>query len=288
MAFQSMTGTASVEGGDSSLAWTWNARSVNGRGLDVRCRVPRGFERLESAAREQAARRMARGSIQLSLELRPGARREVTVNRDVLGTLEDLVRERSGAIDPAAMACLLQVPGVIGAPADSNGDGMLGELEEGLGAVLDGLAGERTREGAHLLDVIGGLLDEIDASIAVAHREARSQPEEIRRMLDERLEGLIGNGAPIDDERLAQEVVLHAARADVREELDRLAVHAAAARGLLSGEGEKGRRLGFLCQELLREANTLCSKSCSSGLTAAGLDLKVAIDRLREQVQNVE
>ncbi len=290
MVFQSMTGFASVEGGDASLAWTWNARSVNGKGLDVRCRVPPGLERLETAARERAARLMTRGSVSLSLSLDFGDGQRMAVNRGILGHLEELVEERIGALDSSALVGLLALPGVISVPQASDGvtDSKFDELTAGLEAVLDDLATERLKEGAKLHRIIGGLLDEIDTHIETAHLEALCEPDRIRRSLAERLEDLAGNDARIDEDRLAQEIALFAARADVREEIDRLRVHSAAARDLLSSGGSPGRRLGFLSQEMLREASTLCSKSSSSPLSAAGLDLKVAIDRLREQAQNVE
>ena len=288
--FQSMTGFASVEGGDASLAWTWNARSVNGKGLDVRCRVPPGLERLETAARDRAARLMTRGSVSLFLSLDFGDGQQMTVNRGILVHLEELVEERIGPLDSSAFVGLLALPGVIAVPQVTDGvtDSRFDELTAGLGGVLESLATERLKEGANLLGIISGLLDEIDTHIETAHLETLREPDRIRRSLAERLEDLAGSDTRLDEDRLAQEIVLFAARADVREEIDRLRVHSSAARDLLSGGGSPGRRLGFLSQEMLREANTLCSKSSSSALSAAGLDLKVAVDRLREQAQNVE
>ena len=288
--FQSMTGFASVEGGDVSLAWIWNARSVNGKGLDVRCRVPPGLERLETAARERATRLMTRGSVSLFLSLDFGDGQRMTVNHGILGYLEELVEERSSPLDSSAFVGLLALPGVISVPQVSDGvtDSKFDELAAGLDAVLEHLAAERFKEGANLFRIIGGLLDEIDIHVETARLEAHCEPDRVRRSLSERLEDLAGSETRVDEDRLAQEIVLLAARADVREEIDRLKVHSAAARDLLSGDGSPGRRLGFLSQEMLREANTLCSKSSSSALSAAGLDLKVAIDRMREQAQNVE
>lgn len=282
MAFQGMTGIASVAG----RAWTWNARSVNGKGLDVRCRVPGGLEWLEPLARERAGRLMTRGSISLSLMLESDEGMGVVVNHAVLDDLVQVLEKRAGPPSPAALAGLLAVPGVVTVGAKTDTAAMADELAAGLEAVLDRLVASRLAEGAGLAGIIGSLLDDIDDLVARAHDEAGGEPERIRRALDERVRGLVDDPG-IDDARLAQEVALLVSRADVREEIDRLAAHAAAVRGLL-GQVNPGRQLGFFCQELLREANTLSSKSQSVPLTNAALDLKVAIDRLREQAQNVE
>ncbi len=289
MAFHSMTGIASVEGGDATCAWVWSARSVNGRGLEIRCRVPSGLERLEAVAREHAARLMSRGHLQLTLSLEFDDSRQVTVDHGLLDRLATLVEKRTGALDAPAFATLLTASGVISSPrgAGAGTAGVYDDLAAGLGGVLERLAAERLREGADLERIIGRLLDDIDGHVETAGREAHGEPGRIHRALAEKVRDLAA-GDVLDRERLAQEVALMASRADVREEIDRLRAHASAARDLLAGDGCPGRRLGFLAQEMLREANTLCSKSQSAALTAAGLDLKVAVDRLREQAQNVE
>ena len=282
MAFQGMTGVASVAG----RAWTWNARSVNGRGLDVRCRVPDGLEWLEPVARERAGRLMTRGSISLSLALESDEEMGAVVNHAVLDDLVHTVEKRAGPPSPAVLAGLLAVRGVVTVSGKTDTAAMADELTTGLDEVLDRLVASRFGEGASLAGVIGGLLDEVDDLVTLAHGEASGEPERIRRALDERVRDLV-DGPAIDETRLAQEIALLASRSDVREEIDRLAVHAEAVRGLL-GQPSPGRQLGFYCQELLREANTLSSKSQSVPLTNAALNLKVAIDRLREQAQNVE
>lgn len=282
MAFQGMTGIASVTG----RAWTWNARSVNGKGLDVRCRVPGGLEWLEPVARERAGRLMTRGSISLSLVLESDQGAGVVVNHAALDDLVHVLEQRAGSPSPAALAGLLAVPGVVTVGGKTDTAAMADELATGLEAVLDRLVASRLAEGASLAGIIGGLLDDIDNLVALAQDEACGEPERIRRVLEERVRDLV-DGPTIDDARLAQEVAFLVSRGDVREEIDRLAVHAAAVRNLL-GQASPGRQLGFFCQELLREANTLSSKSQSVPLTNAAVDLKVAIDRLREQAQNVE
>ena len=282
MAFQGMTGIASVAG----RAWTWNARSVNGKGLDVRCRVPGGLEWLEPVARERAGRLMTRGSISLSLFLESDQATGVVVNHDALDDLVHVLEQRAGPTSPASLAGLLAVPGIVSPGARTDTGPVADELTADLEAVLDRLVASRRGEGASLAGIIGGLLDEVDDLVALAHGEARGEPERLRRVLDERVRDLVDDPA-IDDARLAQEVAFLVSRADVREEIDRLTAHAAAVRNLLE-EASPGRQLGFFCQELLREANTLSSKSQSVPLTNAAVNLKVAIDRLREQAQNVE
>ena len=282
MAFQGMTGIASVAG----RAWTWTARSVNGKGLDVRCRVPGGLEWLEPVARERAGRLMTRGSISLSLVLEPDEVMGVVVNHTVLDDLVQAVEKRAGPPSAAALAGLLAVPGVVTVGAKMETAAMADELTSDLEAVLDRLVASRLGEGASLAGIIGGLLDDVDNLVSLAHDEACGEPERIRRALDERVRELVDDPA-MDEARLAQEVAFLVSRADVREEVDRLTVHASAVRDLL-GQASPGRQLGFFCQELLREANTLSSKSQSAPLTNTAISLKVAIDRLREQAQNVE
>ncbi len=277
-----MTGVASVAG----RAWTWNARSVNGKGLDVRCRVPGGLEWLEPVARERAGRIMTRGSISLSLSLDCGEGAGVTVNHAVLDDLVDVVEKRTGPPSAAVLAGLLAVPGVVTVGGRVETAAMADELTADLESVLGRLAASRLGEGASLAGIMGGLLDDIDSLVALARDEARGEPERMRCALDEKVRDLLEDPV-INEARFAQEVVLLVSRADAREEIDRLALHGAAVRDLLE-QVSPGRQLGFYCQELLREANTLSSKSQSTPLTNAALDLKVAIDRLREQAQNVE
>lgn len=277
-----MTGIASVAG----RAWTWTARSVNGKGLDVRCRVPGGLEWLEPVARERAGRLMTRGSISLSLVLEPDQATGVVVNHAALDDLVHVLERRAGSPSPAALAELLSVPGIVTVGTKTDAGTMADELTADLEAVLDRLVASRLGEGGSLAGIIGGLLDDVDDLVALAHDEACGEPERLRRALDEKVRDLVDDPA-IDDARLAQEVAFLVSRADVREEIDRLTAHAAAVRNLL-GQASPGRQLGFFCQELLREANTLSSKSQSVPLTNAALNLKVAIDRLREQAQNVE
>jgi len=287
-----MTGFARAEGGDESFAWTWEARSVNGKGLDLRCRLPQGYDELDILAREAAGRRMSRGNVNLTLTLRQDRTTGTfRLNHDAFVQAAALARELADlpGIAPPGLDGLLRLPGVIetGGGPEGMDPGHRDALVASLDQVLDGLVAQRAAEGARLGEILGRLLDEIEALVVRASACDDAQPARIRERLMRQVAELTEGRVPVSEERLAQEVTMLATRADVREEIDRLTSHVAATRELLAGNAP-GRRLGFLSQELLREANTLCSKSSAQQLTAIGLDLKVAIDRLREQALNVE
>ncbi len=291
-----MTGFARASAADDRFAWTWETRSVNGRGLDVRCRVPPGFDQLETAARAAAAKRFSRGNINLTLSVeRKAGTTRVVVNRDVLDQVLALVKDLEGKTSaaPARLDGLLAVRGVIDTVDNA------GEPEEAAGrrdaamlATLDAALGQlhtaRQVEGRALHTALTAHLDEIESLTRDAASQAASQPAAIKARLEAQLAELLGQQPAVPQERLAQEVALLATRADVREELDRLHAHIGAARSLLEAEGAIGRRLEFLAQEFNREANTLCSKSNDIALTRTGLALKATIDRLREQSANIE
>ena len=289
-----MTGFARVDGSDEGLTWTLEARSVNGKGLDLRCRLPQGFDALEPVARETAAARMVRGNINLTLTVRSdAARAALRVNPEsfeaVIGIVRSMTEQRG--IAPPTLDGLLRLPGVLDSgpvEAEALDEARLARLSQSLAAVFDALAADRAAEGARLVEVLARLLDEIEALVVRARVCDGAQPAAIRDRLMRQVAELTEGRTPVSEDRLAQEVVLLVTRADVREEIDRLVTHIAATRELLASEGAPGRRLGFLSQELLREANTLCSKSSEPQLTGVGLDLKVAIDRLREQALNLE
>ncbi len=289
-----MTGFARVDGSHEGLAWTFEVRSVNGKGLDLRCRLPQGYDALEPVAREAAAARMARGNINLTLSLKTDASRSVLrVNEEAFAAVMAIVasmNEQRGIVPPT-LDGLLRLPGVLETGAAENEPpdaARLALLGASLAAAFDALAADRAAEGARLVEVLTRLLDEIEALVGRAVICDGAQPTVIRERLMRQIAELTEGRTPVSEERLAQEVTLLITRADVREEIDRLKGHIAATRKLLAAEGAPGRRLGFLAQELLREANTLCSKSSEQQLTSVGLDLKVAIDRLREQALNLE
>lgn len=294
MALSGMTGFARVEGGLGAWTWTVEARSVNGRGLEVRFRGPPGFDSLERAAREAAQARFQRGQLNLTLTAkRADAAGAVRVNHAQLEAYLDLadLYHRQGRAALPSMDGLLSLRGVIEAVEeadDAEGRAVVeAAMAVSLGQALDGLRQARLEEGAALAGVLGGLVDRIEALVGQAEAQAAGQPAVLKERFARRMTELLGERGDLED-RIVQEAAAMASRADVREELDRLVSHVAAARVLFAGEGQAGRRLDFLTQEFMRESNTLCSKSATTALTAIGLELKAAVDQLREQVQNVE
>lgn len=298
MAIASMTGYADVSDVAEGLGWTWEARSVNGRGLDLRLRLPEGFEALDAAARAAAAKALARGSVTVSLRLSRGAAGSAPrLNREVLDAVVaaalaagEAAAERGLDLAPMTAADLLAARGVL--EADVAAPGEDGALVTRMAADLDrlfaALAAARASEGRALAMVIAGQLDRVAVLVASARETAMARTARSGELLRTRIEAVLAGTSAVDEARLAQELALLAVKSDITEELDRLVAHVAAARELLAKGGAVGRRLDFLMQEFNREANTLCSKSGSADLTAIGLDLKVVVDQMREQVQNVE
>ncbi len=291
---QSMTGFARGDGVADGLRWTWELRSVNGKGLEVRFRPPPGFDYLEPLVRERLGRRLTRGNVQVTLLVT----RDVGVSRlrineamiDELLPAIERIRARIGG-PPPAIEGLLALRGVLeAADADTAPDSPA--AQQALAASLDravGLLAEaRAGEGAALGAVLGSRLDRVEALTRQAEASPARTPEAIRQRLSDQVAQLLGGAPALDPDRLYQEAVMLATRADIREELDRLDTHVAAARAMLAEGGPIGRRLDFLAQEFNRETNTLCAKANDRGLTAIGLDLKAVVDQFREQVQNLE
>jgi uncharacterized protein (TIGR00255 family) len=293
MSLSGMTGFGRAEGALGAWSWAAEARSVNGRNLEVRFRGPPGFEGLERAAREGAQARFQRGQLTVGVQ----ARRAEGAGAVRLN-LEQLERYlaagapyvASGQAAAPSLDGLLALRGVIEAADAVEDPEAQAELEAAMaasiGAALDGLAQARAGEGRALDAVLGGLVGHIGELTAKAAALAAGQPIIIKARFEKRLTELAGEAA--SEERILQEAAAMAVKADVQEELDRLRGHVDAARDLLAQDAAVGRRLDFLTQEFMREANTLCSKSASSALTAVGLDLKATIEQFREQVQNVE
>jgi len=295
----SMTGYARAQGADGRRRWVWEARSVNGRNLEVRCRVPQGFDRLENPARAAVGAKLRRGNVALSLTLTSEATsKPLRINRDLLAELRILVeevRKGTGATAPTADG-LLRVRGVI----EEEDEGVEGEealaaldasIMRTLGEALQALANARAAEGKALAAVLDGHVEEIDGLCRRAAERAQAQIGMVRQRFESQLGELLARTPTLSEERFAQEVALLVGKADVREELDRLTAHIAQARSLLHEarpDNPVGRKFDFLCQEFNREANTLCSKSAEIELTRIGIDLKGAVERMREQVQNVE
>jgi len=293
-----MTGFARVEGRDAATGteWVWDLRSVNGKGLDARFRLPSGFEPMEKPLRDALAQALSRGSVSISLSVtRAAAASGLSINTAWLETLiaaSAEVRARfPGQVEPPAFDGLLQVKGVVETaepPADTTAEAALqGLLLADFSRAVAALSAARADEGARIAAVVTEHVDAIAGMIARAETTASARTDTRKERLARQLAELL-DAAEMPEERLAQELALLITRFDVREELDRLASHIAAARALLAQGQGIGRKFDFLCQEFNREANTLCSKSADAELTAIGLDLKTTIDRLREQIQNIE
>lgn len=293
MPLSGMTGFSRVEGAHGAWSWSVEARSVNGRNLETRFRGPPGFEGLERAARDGAQARFQRGQLTLGVQAkRAESGGETKVNIQVLERYLTAGGPyvATGMVAKPSLDGLLALKGVIEAREDEDDAETRAAVEAAMAAsiaqALDGLKSARLEEGAALSPVLHGLVDRIEDLNRQAEAEAAGQPSVLKERFSRRMAELIGEGAA--EERIVQEAAAQAVKADVREELDRLASHVAAARGLLAGEGASGRRLDFLSQEFMRESNTLCSKSALTALTAIGLELKAVIEQFREQVQNVE
>ena len=295
MALNSMTGFARAAGRDARTAWTWEARSVNGKSLDVRCRVPQGFDAMEQAARKAAADLLRRGnvSLTLSIERTSGATR-YSINRELLDGVLAMHGELAGRVreEAPSLEGLLAIRGMIEPVEEAESADEIAEREaaisRSLNELLAALVVSRTEEGARLEAMLTAHLAAIDEQVARASACAAARPEAIRERLRNLLDELLGSDRSLSEDRLAQEAALLVGKADIREELDRLRAHIEAARDLLADGVAVGRRFDFLCQEFNREANTLCSKSADVELTRIGLELKASIEQLREQIQNVE
>jgi len=290
-ALASMTGFAHADGDANGLAWTWELRSVNGRGLDLRFRLPPGWDALEPALRETAGKALKRGNVTASLSVKRESEPRLVADpaalEQALTLAMDLHKRIAGSPVPRAEA-LLGLPGVL-RPAQADDTAVdTGAVAAGFARALAALLTARRAEGARLATTLISLLDEIVTLHRQAATEAADQPAAQRARVIENLTALLRDAPSLPEERIAQEVALLAARSDVREELDRLASHIEAAHALLHEATNIGRRFDFLVQEFNREANTLCSKSASVALTATGLKLKATIEQLREQVQNIE
>jgi uncharacterized protein (TIGR00255 family) len=295
MALSSMTGFARGHGVSGPYSWGWEIKSVNGKGLDVRLRLPPGWDAIEAPARARAAEALTRGSVQASLTVeRGGAAPTVRINEAVLDAILATVRKLAGKIEapPPSLDGLLALKGVIEvADAEEREDerrGAEGAVIAGFAQVVASLVEMRRREGDALENVLSARLGELAALTERAEHSPGRRPEAIRARLAEQVATLLAQSERFDTDRLHQEAIMIAAKADVREELDRLAAHVAQARHLIEQGGPVGRRLDFLAQELNREANTLCAKASDVELANIGLELKAAVEQFREQVQNVE
>ena len=295
MALQSMTGFARTAADRAGMAVAWEVKSVNGKSLETRLRLPPGFERLEGPARQAIQKRFARGNFQAALSVsRTGLQIQPVVNEEFLKDLAGLARrlQEQFGVTPASADGLLALRGVLDMPEpvedeetrQANDQAILAALDE----ALAGLEAARNAEGEALGALLLGHLDTIELLTGRAEADPSREPAAVRERLAEQVRLLTDAGAGLDEQRLYQEAAFLATRADIREELDRLKTHVASARNLIAGGGPIGRKLDFLAQEFNRKSNTLCSKSNAAAITATGLELKAVVDQFREQVQNLE
>jgi len=293
MAVSSMTGFARVEGEAAGISWVWELKSVNGKSLDLRLRLPPGYDALEAPLRAALGGRLRRGNVSANLTVNRLTPPTIRINREMLARVVALLDELAGEVEaaPPRLDGLIGLRGIIETVEDEPDD-IIEErralLLAAWGTALDRLATSRGAEGERLGAVLSAQLAELSQLVAAATASAAAQPESLRARLQLSLAAL-GDLAPsMAPERVAQELALLVSRGDIREELDRLRAHLAQAGDLLAKGQGVGRQLDFLCQELNREANTLCSKSADIELTRIGLALKVAVEQFREQVQNLE
>lgn len=289
-----MTGFARVDGTAAGYSWVWEVKSVNSKGLDLRFRLPNGFDAIEASSRKAAGDAFVRGNLSINLNLqRPERPPVLAVNRDVLDQMVALAAEYKGGPENVDVETLIGLRGVVEvAEGEDEDEAEIAErdaaITAGFGELMHALATARREEGARMGAVVEEHIEEIASLTSEAAELAEMQPARRRERLALQLEELLDGENAVAPERLAQELALIVAKGDIREELDRLVAHVGAARDLLAEGGAVGRRLDFLCQEFNREANTLCSKSSDLELTRIGLALKAAIERLREQIQNIE
>jgi uncharacterized protein (TIGR00255 family) len=294
MPLRSMTGFARSAGEADGASWQWELRSVNGRGLELRLRLPTGFEALEQPSRAAIQSGFARGNLQATLNVRrDGGGARLVLNESALADAHAAARRATEIVGgaPVALDSLLQMRGVIETAEIAPDDWVETagpSIMTGLGEAVAALQAMRAEEGARLAAVLEAQIDRIGALAGAIRVSPARGADAVRARLAAQVATLIEASNALSDERLHQEAALIAARADVEEELDRLDSHIAATRALLAESEPVGRKLEFLAQEFNREANTICSKANDIEITRAGLDLKAVIDQLREQVQNIE
>lgn len=295
LVLNSMTGFAAASGVSDLGKWDWEIRSVNGKGLDLRLRLPDGFEALEPAVRAAAKDAVTRGNITVTLRyVRAASEGQFRIDPNglsaalkALAEIDDASQSSGLSLAPMNAADVAALPGVLAAQSDGTTD-IPDALKNQISEVFQGLVAMRVQEGTAIGTILEAQLDQIAAVIDASEKSAEARAARRGDILREKVTSLLETGTELDPQRLHQELAILAVKADVTEEIDRLRAHVGAARGLISTGGPVGRKLDFLMQEFNREANTLCSKSGSTDLTALGMELKVLIDQMREQVQNLE
>jgi uncharacterized protein (TIGR00255 family) len=295
MALSSMTGFARGHGVAGTYAWSWELKSVNSKGLDLKLRLPPGWDAIEATVRARASEVLSRGSVFANLTVsREGVAPVARINEPVLAAVLATLKGLSGKVDaaPPTLDGILSLKGVIDVSeaeeSETERAAAEGAVVAGFAQTLKGLAEMRRNEGDALGNILTGRLSEIGELAARAEAAPGRKPEAIKARLAEKIAELLEDTQRFDPDRLHQEALLLATKADIREELDRLTAHVAQGRKLLSAGGPVGRKLDFLAQELNRESNTLCSKANDLELTNIGLELKAVVEQFREQVQNLE
>lgn len=295
MTLQSMTGFSRVEGTSGRTRWAWELRSVNGKGLDLRLRLPPGLEALEADVRRLAGEALSRGNLQIGLAVSVSeAQVEAVVNQGALAAVLALRDQLAGTIDPAPLKLdtLLSVRGIVdfreAEESEAERTTRDADIRTGLAEAVRCLAEMRRKEGAALAEVLLGQVARIETLTTIVEADPSRSVSAIAERLSAQVAMLMQGTTALDRDRLHQEAALIATKADLREEIDRLKAHVRAARELITEGGPIGRKLDFLAQEFNRESNTICSKSNAAQVTAAGIELKVVIDQFREQVQNLE
>jgi uncharacterized protein (TIGR00255 family) len=296
MNVQSMTGFARAAAEHEGTALAWEVKSVNGKSVEVRLRVPQGFERLEPAVRQTVQKRFSRGNFQATLTVgrAAGAQAQPVVNEAFLKDIAGLAKrlQEQFGVGPATADGLLALRGVLDIPEAVETDDARAALDSAIATALDqalsGLEAARRTEGEALRALLSGHIDAIEELTLRAETDPSREPAAIREKIAEQVRLLMDASANLDESRLHMEAAFLATKADIREEIDRLKTHVTSGRSLLAGGGAIGRKLDFLAQEFNRESNTLCSKSNAAAVTSIGLELKAVVDQFREQVQNLE
>ena len=300
MTLSSMTGFARTEGqikisSGTDYSWVWEIRTVNGKALDIRCRIPSGLDAFDQHIKKTLKNHLSRGSVNVNLTItQEGDHSSVKVNYNILEQLTKAAVDLSAKFNlpPPSIDSFLNIKDVVEITDTAQDEKILKERDNALKTsfleAVESLKTARKDEGKAIEEMLLGTVDEIEEYLVSGERIAAQQPEILKNKFLEKVNNLLGKDSSLDPDRVIQEIVILATKADVKEETDRLHAHIISARTLLKTKGSVGRKLEFLCQEFNREANTLCSKSSSVELTNIGLSLKTAIDQLREQIQNIE
>ena len=293
----SMTGFAARAGQAEGFTWSWELRSVNGKGFDLRFRMPDWLGALEADLRKQVSAIVSRGSVSLNLRIsRDAGDNALEINPEALTRVLDAIaqiEDQAGSVGvnltPASASDVMNFRGVMDAPQNRDASkGLLAALRADIAPLLDSFDAMRAAEGASLHAVLSRQLDEVETLTKTAQALLAARADDMRSSFEAAIARVMDSRADMDEARIAQEIAVLAVKSDVTEEIVRLHAHVTAARDLLASGIPVGRKLDFLCQEFNREANTLCSKAQNAQLTEIGLALKVLIDQMREQVQNVE